>query len=85
MAPILGSSWHPSWVRGLMLSETFLRQAGLRMLGRTFCADKDSLDRGLQGREAAAGQKFGSEQVGIMIADQPDLICWESPCEGPFC
>ena len=67
MAPVSGSSWHPSWVRGLMPSDTFLRQAGLCMLGRTYCADKDSLDRGLQGREAAAGQKFGSKQVGISL------------------
>ena len=67
MAPILGSSWRPSWVRGLMLSDAFLRQAGLCMLGRTYCADKDSLDRGLQGREAAAGQKFGSQRVEISL------------------
>ena len=67
MAPILGSSWHSSWVRGLMLCDIFLRQAGLCMLGRTYCADKDSLDRGIQGREAAAGHKFGSKQVGSSV------------------
>ena len=45
-----------------MLSDTFLRQAGLCMLGRIYCADKDSLDRGYREEKLQQVRKLAASR-----------------------